>query len=256
MGLSRQEYWSELPCPPPGDFPNPGIKPVSLRSSALAGGFFTTSATWEALRSEKASYSHRSLKRKEASQWVCGYCPPLPIWNIKPLSKWIPESSRIQYIHWRQETLCLRMDTRDRPSNEKAYLELPSNCLEFVTRGLYFKVIGLTDCLGEKEVVVQPTDPGDGLHPFLMAPELSMGWWFSHSVFHSTAHWKVRCRSAEPKRCGSKSLPASRNWPSDRQESVCVSCGHLSYEQILPVPVQLEIDIKIQARWCHFQIFT
>lgn len=155
------------------------------------------------------------------------------------------------------------MDSRDRPSNEKAYLELPSNCLEFVTRGLYFKVIGFTDCLGEKEIVVQPTDPGEGLHPFLMAPELGTGWCFSHSVFHSTAHWKVSCRGAEPKRCGSESLPPSRNWPSGRQESVCVSrvckpcvCKHLSYEQILPVPVQLDKYIKIQARWCHFQIFT
>ena len=47
MGFSRQEYWSGLPCPPPGDLPYPGIKPVSLRSPALAGGFFTISATWE-----------------------------------------------------------------------------------------------------------------------------------------------------------------------------------------------------------------
>jgi len=48
MGLSRREYWSGLPWPPPGDLPNPGIEPVSLTSPALAGGFFTTSATWEA----------------------------------------------------------------------------------------------------------------------------------------------------------------------------------------------------------------
>ena len=48
MGSSRQEYWSGLPCPPPGDLPDPGIEPVSLLSPALAGGFFTTSATWEA----------------------------------------------------------------------------------------------------------------------------------------------------------------------------------------------------------------
>ncbi|CAN0491905.1 unnamed protein product [Rangifer tarandus platyrhynchus] len=48
MGFSRQEYWSGLPCPPPGDLPNPGIEPASLMSPALAGGFFTTSATWEA----------------------------------------------------------------------------------------------------------------------------------------------------------------------------------------------------------------
>ena len=30
MGFSRQEYWSVLPCPPPGDLPDPGIKPRSL----------------------------------------------------------------------------------------------------------------------------------------------------------------------------------------------------------------------------------
>ena len=41
MGLFRQEYWSELPCPLPGDLPNPGIEPDSLSSPALAGGFFT-----------------------------------------------------------------------------------------------------------------------------------------------------------------------------------------------------------------------
>ena len=45
MGFSRQEYWSGLLFPPPGNLPHPGIKPVSL---ALAGGFFITSATWEA----------------------------------------------------------------------------------------------------------------------------------------------------------------------------------------------------------------
>ena len=39
MGLSRQEYWSGLPCPPPGDLPNPGIEPTSLLYDK--GGFFT-----------------------------------------------------------------------------------------------------------------------------------------------------------------------------------------------------------------------
>ena len=48
MGFSRQEYWSGLPCPPPGDLPDPGIEPVPIMSPALAGRFFTTSATWEA----------------------------------------------------------------------------------------------------------------------------------------------------------------------------------------------------------------
>ena len=45
MGFSRQEYWSGLPCPPPGNLPDPGIPPVSLTSTALAGKFFTTSTT-------------------------------------------------------------------------------------------------------------------------------------------------------------------------------------------------------------------
>ena len=48
MGFSRQEYWSELPCLPPGDLPNPEIKPASLMSPALADSIFTTSNTWEA----------------------------------------------------------------------------------------------------------------------------------------------------------------------------------------------------------------
>ena len=42
VGFSRQEYWSGLPCPPPGDLPDPGIEPASLASPALAGRFFTT----------------------------------------------------------------------------------------------------------------------------------------------------------------------------------------------------------------------
>ena len=47
-GFSRQEYWSGSPCPFPRDLPSPGIEPESLKSPALAGGFFTTSAPWEA----------------------------------------------------------------------------------------------------------------------------------------------------------------------------------------------------------------
>ena len=41
MGFSRQEYWNGLPCPPPRDLLNPGIEPVSLKSPALTGNFFT-----------------------------------------------------------------------------------------------------------------------------------------------------------------------------------------------------------------------
>ena len=48
MGFSRQEYWSGLPCPPPGDLPDPEIELASLRSPVLAGRIFTTSTGWEA----------------------------------------------------------------------------------------------------------------------------------------------------------------------------------------------------------------
>ena len=47
-GFSKQEYWSELPCPPPGDLLDPGTE-LHLMSPALAGGTFTSSTTWKAL---------------------------------------------------------------------------------------------------------------------------------------------------------------------------------------------------------------
>ena len=47
MGILQAEYWSGLPFLPPRDLPNLGIEPESLVSPALAGGFFTTSTTWE-----------------------------------------------------------------------------------------------------------------------------------------------------------------------------------------------------------------
>ena len=48
MGFSRQEYWIAFQCPLPENLPNPAIKPMSLTSPSVAGGFFTISAIWEA----------------------------------------------------------------------------------------------------------------------------------------------------------------------------------------------------------------
>jgi len=67
MGLSRQEYGSMLSFPTPGDLPDPGIEPVSL---ALAGRFFTSSATWETLGLDIVSmtllkYTHIKRMEKE-----------------------------------------------------------------------------------------------------------------------------------------------------------------------------------------------
>ena len=67
MGFSRQEYWSKLPCPPPGDHPDPGIESAS---PALAGGFFTTSATREAHLSP-------SVQFRSVAQSCLTLCDPM-----------------------------------------------------------------------------------------------------------------------------------------------------------------------------------
>ena len=113
MRFSWQEYWSELPCPPPGDLPDAGIKPVSLKSPALAGRLFTTSATGEALDQHQDQFSlGQSLSRVRlfATPWAAALPPrPSPTprvhSNSRPLSRWchpaisssvIPFSSPLQ----------------------------------------------------------------------------------------------------------------------------------------------------------------
>ena len=68
MGFPRQEYWSGLPCPLPGDCPSPGIKPIPLPSPELVGGFFTISATWEA---------HVKYKISSVAQSCLTLCNPM-----------------------------------------------------------------------------------------------------------------------------------------------------------------------------------
>ena len=53
MGFSRQEHWNRLPCPSPGDLPDPGMEPVS---PALAGGFFTTEPPGKPIESLHNTY--------------------------------------------------------------------------------------------------------------------------------------------------------------------------------------------------------
>ena len=62
--ILQQEYWSGLPWPPPGDLPDPGIKPTYLQSFAFAGGFFTTSITWEAPGESSTSYYENERSEK------------------------------------------------------------------------------------------------------------------------------------------------------------------------------------------------
>ena len=92
MGFSRQEYWSGLPCPPPGDLPNPGIEPMSLMSPALASGFFTTSATWEAHSHIYCSiiYNRQEVDTTWVHQWTYHgttreFSTPFPLSSPPPL---------------------------------------------------------------------------------------------------------------------------------------------------------------------------
>ena len=67
IGVSRQEYWSGLLCPPPGHLPDPGIEPMSLTSLAWQGAFFTTSTTWKA-----PSLPWYTAKISEKDVWYLG----------------------------------------------------------------------------------------------------------------------------------------------------------------------------------------
>ena len=62
--FSRQEHWSGLLCPSPGDLPDPGIKPVSLTIPAFVGGFFIANATWVHLKMEY----YLAIKKKKLIQ--------------------------------------------------------------------------------------------------------------------------------------------------------------------------------------------
>ena len=128
MGLSRQEYWSGLPRPPPRDLPDPGIKAASLSSPALAGRFFTTTATCEApdltiqfssvqllshvqlfvipwtaahqaslsITNSRSLLKLMSIKSVMPSNHLILYCPPLLLPSILPsiriFSKWVSSS--------------------------------------------------------------------------------------------------------------------------------------------------------------------
>ena len=70
LEFSRQGYWNGLPFPTPGDLPHPGMEPASPASPRSAGGFFTTSTTWEALKHLKKD-SMGSSNRPWCSEGVC-----------------------------------------------------------------------------------------------------------------------------------------------------------------------------------------
>ena len=83
MGFSRQEYWSGLPCAPPGDLPNPGIKPTSLKSPALAVGFFTPSVSLEAGINSKLLVSYE----EEIWKQICLKGQHEATWKREPFTR-------------------------------------------------------------------------------------------------------------------------------------------------------------------------
>ena len=80
---------SGLPCPPPGDLPNPGIEPASLMSPALAGVFFTTSVTWEA--------PVRCVYVCLVSQSCPTHCDPI---DSSPAGSSVHGTSQVRLLKW------------------------------------------------------------------------------------------------------------------------------------------------------------
>ena len=116
MGFSRQEYWSGLPFPSPGDLPNPGIKPASFVSPAWAGRFFYHWATWEATGKIKSFFFSCCFFLFLISS--AGTCHserlPLPEMRILPSTELLSEFPRYDHI-WTAKSCLL---------NSKAKLSL------------------------------------------------------------------------------------------------------------------------------------
>ena len=76
MGFSRQEYWSGLSCPPPGDLPDPGIKPQSLMCPALASlPLVPPGKSWGTNRAAQIVWPQSDAKLPEAA-WVASLSLP------------------------------------------------------------------------------------------------------------------------------------------------------------------------------------
>ena len=91
MGFPRQEYWSGWPVASPRGLPSPGTEPTSL-SPALAGGFFTTRATWEAKPKRTTSVRFSSVAQScltLATPWTAARQASLSLTNFRSLPKFM-----------------------------------------------------------------------------------------------------------------------------------------------------------------------
>ena len=99
LRFSRHDYWSGLPCPPPGAPSDPGVEPPSLMSPELAVRFFITHATWDApffLFSSVQSLSHGQLF---VTPWTAACQAYLSITNSQSLLKLRSIESVMPYNH-------------------------------------------------------------------------------------------------------------------------------------------------------------
>ena len=87
-GFFRQEYWSGLPCLPPGDLHNPGIKPTSACILCLAGRILTHWATWEAPKCIVLTLIYNTLLLKNASHHL-NVQPVIIIWRVLRWCWWL-----------------------------------------------------------------------------------------------------------------------------------------------------------------------
>ena len=92
MEFSRQEYWSGLTFPPPGDLPDPGIEPTSLVSPALAGRFFTTEPSGKPLNSYLSFfYIYRvglGISLAHSLATCCAEAPVVVAWHLVSRAGW------------------------------------------------------------------------------------------------------------------------------------------------------------------------
>ena len=102
MGFSRQEYWSGLPCPPPGDLPDSGIESTSFTSPALAGWFFTTSAIWETQKKDTKAkgYEQRGLAHQRSQTGTFRVSQPSKEFTLPwEQPEWLKQADMSRFVH-------------------------------------------------------------------------------------------------------------------------------------------------------------
>ena len=93
MGFPRQEYWSGLPFPFPGDLPDPGIEPMS---PALTGGFFTSELSGKPQRRTAASAAAAAAAAKSLQSCLT-LCDPI---DSNPPGSTIPGILQARTLEW------------------------------------------------------------------------------------------------------------------------------------------------------------